>query len=47
MLEVRIMVSLIIWKFRLEEIPAALASFKPKPGLAHRPEMAYVRLNAL
>ncbi|KAK3939618.1 cytochrome P450 [Diplogelasinospora grovesii] len=47
MLEVRIMVVLIIWKFRLEEIPEPLGSFKPKPGLAHRPEMAFVRLTAL
>ncbi|KAL2016564.1 hypothetical protein VTK56DRAFT_3393 [Thermocarpiscus australiensis] len=47
MLEVRIMVVLIIWKFQPEEIPKPLGSFKPKPGLARRPEMAFVRLTAL
>lgn len=47
MLEVRIMIVLIVCKFRLEEIPEALGSFKPKPGLAHRPEMAFVRLAAI
>jgi hypothetical protein len=46
-LEVRIMVVLIIWKFQLEAIPEPLSSFKPEPGLAHRPEMAFVRLKAL
>jgi hypothetical protein len=47
MLEVRIMIVLIVCNFRLEEIPEALGSFKPKPGLAHRPEMAFVRLAAI
>ncbi|KAH9212620.1 cytochrome P450 [Leptodontidium sp. 2 PMI_412] len=46
-LELRIMVVLIIWNFKLEPIPEPLSSFKPKPGLAHRPEMAFVRLTAL
>ncbi|KAL3426511.1 Cytochrome P450 1A1-like protein 1 [Phlyctema vagabunda] len=46
-LELRIMVVLIIWNFQLEAIPEVLSSFKPKPGLAHRPEMAFVRLTAL
>jgi hypothetical protein len=41
------MVVLIIWNFKLEPIPEPLSSFKPKPGLAHRPEMAFVRLTAL
>ena len=46
-LELRIMVALIVWKFKLEAIPEPLSSFKPKPGIAHRPEMAFVRLTAL
>lgn len=47
MLEIRIMVVLIVWKFRFEELPEALGSMKPKQGIAHRPEMAFVRLTAL
>lgn len=46
-LELRIMVVLIIWHFKLEAIPEPLSSFQPAPGLAHRPEMAFVRLAAL
>lgn len=41
------MVVLIVWNFQLDAIPEALSSFKAKPGLAHRPEMAFVRLTAL
>jgi hypothetical protein len=41
------MIVLIIWNFKLEPIPEPLSSFKPKPGLAHRPEMVYLRLKAV
>ncbi|KAF4448428.1 hypothetical protein F53441_8151 [Fusarium austroafricanum] len=46
-LEVRIMIFLIVWHFNLETTPKELSSFKPFPGVAHRPEMTYLRLSAI
>ncbi|CCT75954.1 related to TRI13-cytochrome P450 [Fusarium fujikuroi] len=44
-LEVKIMMALIVWHFNLEPTPKPLSSFKPFPGVAHRPEMIYLRLS--
>lgn len=46
-LELKIMILLIIWHFQLEPLPESLSSFKPRPGIAHRPEVVFLRLKAL
>ena len=43
-LELRILVTLIVWNFDLQPVPEALASFAGHDKILHEPEKCYVRL---
>ncbi|QIW95517.1 hypothetical protein AMS68_001035 [Peltaster fructicola] len=43
-LQLKILLTLIIWNFELEETPIALSSYKSKDGITHAPRQCYLRL---
>lgn len=47
MLELRIVLTLIVWNFELQLTPEALSSWRAIDGVTHRPEQSYLRLKAL
>lgn len=47
MLELRIVLTLIVWSFELQPTPEALSSWRAIDGVTHRAEQSYLRLKAL
>lgn len=43
-LELKIIMTLIIWTFELQPTPAALSSFLGQDGVTHEPQQCYLRL---
>ncbi|KAL2877902.1 hypothetical protein SGCOL_006852 [Colletotrichum sp. CLE4] len=46
-LEMRIIVTMIVWNFQLLPCPKELSSYAPKEGFTYKPKDCYVRLQAL
>ncbi|VUC30843.1 unnamed protein product [Clonostachys rosea] len=43
-LELRLMVTLLVWNFEFKPTPARLSGYEPIDGLTHKPKTSYVRL---
>ncbi|CAI6098782.1 unnamed protein product [Clonostachys chloroleuca] len=43
-LELRLMVTLLVWNFEFKPTPARLSGYEPVDGLTHKPKTSYVRL---
>ena len=46
-LEIRIILTLIIWHFELQPTPAAVSSHRAVDGVTHKPVQTYVRLKEI
>ncbi|CAG9974932.1 unnamed protein product [Clonostachys byssicola] len=43
-LELRLMITLLVWNFEFKPTPARLSGYEPVDGLTHKPKTSYVRL---
>lgn len=43
-LQIRILLTMIIWTFRLDALPTELSSYKSKDGITHAPRQCFLRL---
>ncbi|KAI1375643.1 cytochrome P450 [Hypoxylon crocopeplum] len=46
-LELRILLSLIVWNFRLVQCPPELSNYEQNAGITHKPRQCYVRLQEI